>query len=91
MFLTFNHGIGFSVTGRKCEIPDNNGCYVVFSYGEDSMGNTTVWVNPKKSKFHFISVLFGRQEVHAVTSFPREISLLFRILCSVCQVQFSLS
>eukprot|EP00112_Aurelia_sp_Birch-Aquarium-sp1_P007546 Seg1822.9 transcript_id=Seg1822.9/GoldUCD/mRNA.D3Y31 product="Integrin beta-PS" protein_id=Seg1822.9/GoldUCD/D3Y31 len=38
-----------TMTGRKCEIPDNNGCYVVFSYGEDSKGNTTVWVNPKKS------------------------------------------
>ena len=79
------------MTGRKCEIPDNNGCYVVFSYGEDSMGNTTVWVNPKKSKFHFLSVLIRIQENHAVISFPLEISLLFRILGTVCEVQFSLS
>eukprot|EP00112_Aurelia_sp_Birch-Aquarium-sp1_P019808 Seg4975.5 transcript_id=Seg4975.5/GoldUCD/mRNA.D3Y31 product="Integrin beta-3" protein_id=Seg4975.5/GoldUCD/D3Y31 len=33
---------------RKCEVPDSNGCYVVFSYGEDASGNFTVWVNPKK-------------------------------------------
>ena len=38
------------VKERKCEVPDSDGCYVVFSYGEDAAGNFTVWVNPKKGE-----------------------------------------
>lgn len=34
---------------NKCQVPDSDGCYVVFTYGVDAAGNFTVWVNPKKS------------------------------------------
>ena len=34
--------------GRKCDVPDDDGCFIVFSYLVSDDGNTTVWVNPKK-------------------------------------------
>eukprot|EP00795_Rhopilema_esculentum_P014149 gene14149-5150_t len=45
------HIIKTNVTtyGQKCEVPDNDGCFVVFSYSVADDGNTTVWVNPKKA------------------------------------------
>lgn len=40
--------------GRKCEVQDDDGCLVLFSYIVYENGTTTFWVNPNKGKglFH---------------------------------------
>jgi len=35
--------------GRKCEVPDTDGCFIVFSYTVSDEGNTTIWASPNKA------------------------------------------